>query len=104
LKRATILQGTYTADRRTLKYWTRCPACAQFEQCKKRRAPAVGCTTPGWIRLSFADQDHGSVGWSGVITLRKIASAVREYLERDEDALPDDVYVPLRQMRLEEAL
>jgi hypothetical protein len=88
-------QGTYTAGRRTLEYWTRCEHCTERKVCRHT------CDHPGWMR--FYVGGRRSVFWSGIITLRKIAATVRDYLERDEAALPDDVYVPPRQMRLEEA-
>lgn len=59
------------------------------------------CDHPGWMR--FYVDGKPVVFWSGIITIRKIHSAEREYLGT-LDALPDDVTMPLRQMRLEEAI
>ena len=96
-----LFQGEYTAGRRRLEYWTACPRCARLEACRKRRAPVKECGTSGWIRFCFAD-GTGGVTWSGVITLKDVGNRVREYLEVEEEDLPDDVAVPLRQMAFEE--
>ena len=86
-----VIQGTYTAGRRTLEYWTRCEHCP-----KRRRCPHDD--EPGRIR--FYIDGVPKVLIQGVITLQRIDAAVREYLECEEDDLPEDVAVPPRQLEM----
>ena len=86
-----VIEGTYTADTRTLEYWTQCEHCPQRKGCKHT------CDHPGWMR--FLVDGQRSVGWSGIITQRKIDQTVRDYLENDP---PDDVaYPPFRMEQME---
>ena len=95
MKRPALHRGSYTAGPRTLEYWTKCEHCRDQEACKKEHT----CDHPG--QIWFLMDGKRKVGWSGIITLKKIARTVRKYLEREE--LPAGVAVPFRQMRLEEA-
>lgn len=99
MKRAALLQGSYVFGDREVSYWTKCPYCPELEQRKKRRAAVPGCDTVAQVR--FLIDSKGKVGWSGVITLKNINRIVKDYLECDEDELPDDVAVPMRQLRME---
>lgn len=94
---STVSQGTYVSGRRVLEYWTRCPVCLHLSRCTKARAPVEECEKPGSFYFHF-DDGTGGVTWSGVLTLKKLADTVREYLECEEDDLPDDVAVPPRQL------
>ena len=79
-----VLEGAYTADTRTLEYWTRCENCPQRKGCKH------DCDHPGWMR--FLVSGRRSVYWQGIITQRKIDQTVTDYLENDP---PEDVNYPL---------
>jgi len=96
LKHPDLFQGTYVYQDCEITYWTKCPYCPNLATCKKRRAPVEGCETVGWVR--FLVGGVGKVRWSGVIELKKIDGIVKDYLETDP---PEDVAMPLRQMRLE---
>ena len=50
--------------------------------------------------MRFRFPDGTGKDWAGVITLARIDAAVREYLECDENDLPEDVAVPPRQMEM----
>jgi len=84
-----VIEGSYAADIRALEYWTRCEHCKERAECKHT------CDHPGWMR--FLVDGKGSVGWSGIITLRKIARTVRDYLEKEP---PADVAMGMVQGRL----
>ena len=92
MKLQDVHQGSYTADIRTLEYWTRCENCRDREACKKQHT----CDHPGWMR--FLRDGKGSVGWSGIITVQKINRVVRDYLINDP---PEDVARPMEQMEME---
>ncbi len=89
MNRPDVIRGSYTADVRTLTYWTMCEHCPERKECRHT------CDHPGWMR--FLVNGHGSVHWSGIITLRKIARTVHDYLEREP---PADVAMGMVQGRL----
>ena len=78
-----VIEGSYTADIRTLEYWTQCEHCPERKDCRH------DCDHPGWIR--FVVDGRPSVFRSGIITLRNIEQMVRDYLENDP---PEDVNYP----------
>ena len=84
-----VIEGTYTADTRTLEYWTQCEHCPQRKGCKHT------CDHPGWMRF-FIDGKR-KVFWSGIIDIRKVKATVKDYLESDP---PEDVAVPFQQMEM----
>ena len=90
MKRPDFHAGTYAIGVRELVYETYCENCPDRKGCKHT------CDHPGWMR--FLVDGRRKVFWSGIITLRKIKGTVKDYLETDP---PEDVAMPLRQMRLE---
>ena len=94
MKRPDVIEGAYVSGRRTLEYWTSCEHCKERKECKHT------CDHPG--NMHFLMAGKRSVQWQGIITIKKIANTVKKYLECEEAKLPEDVYVPPRQMTFEE--
>ena len=78
-----LYQGSFEWQGRKLAYWTRCERCPERKRCRHT------CQHPGW--MTFSMDGVQKVFWSGIITVKKIERAVREYVACDWEELPADV-------------